>query len=200
MVVIGVTGPSGAGKGTVSRCFASLGVPVIDADAVYHRLLLPPSPCLLALTEAFGEHILNADGTLNRPELAKLVFSSPDALERLNAISHRFVMENIRRMLEQWRKEEVPVCVLDAPQLFEAGADRDCDVIVSVLADQKLRLERIVARDRISPERAMERIRAQKSDDYFRAHADYVIENNGSEGCILPQVQQILAKTGGGAL
>lgn len=195
--MIGVTGPSGAGKGVVSSCFASLGVPVIDADSVYHQLLLPPSPCLDALTDAFGSQILNGDGTLNRPALGTMVFSSSAALERLNTISHRFVMDSVRKTLEEWRQNAVPVCVLDAPQLFEAGAEKDCDVVVSVLADQQVRLKRIVERDRILPERAMERFRAQKSDDYFRSHSDYIIENNGDPDRILPQVQRILARTGG---
>ena len=87
MLVIGLTGPSGAGKGLVSQAFASYGSKIIDADAVYHALLLPPSPCLDELTAAFGAHILRPDGRLNRSVLGNMVFSDPRALAKLNETS-----------------------------------------------------------------------------------------------------------------
>ena len=196
MLVIGLTGPSGAGKSTVSRLFASFGLPVLNADEIYHALLIPPSECLGELTAYFGREILRPDGTLDRPALGRLVFDRPEELERLNAISHRHVLREVRRRLRTLRDEGTPAAVLDAPQLFESGADRDCNVIVSVLADAELRLHRILLRDGISPEDAVRRIRAQKSDSFFRSHSDYIIENNGNAESLLPQVRAILSETG----
>lgn len=196
MLVIGLTGPSGAGKSTVSRLFASFGLPVLDADEIYHALLIPPSECLNDLTAQFGRQILRGDGTLDRPALGRLVFDHPEALERLNAVSHRHVLREVRRRLRTLRDEGVTAAVLDAPQLFESGADRDCSVIVSVLADAGLRVHRILLRDGISREDAMRRIRAQRPDSFFRAHSDYVIENNGNAESLLPQVRRILRETG----
>ena len=196
MLVIGLTGPSGAGKSTVSRLFASFGLPVLDADEIYHGLLIPPSACLNDLTLRFGRGILRPDGTLDRPALGRLVFDRPEELERLNAISHRHVLREVRRRLSTMRDEGTQAAVLDAPQLFESGADRDCNVIVSVLADPDLRLHRILLRDAISAEDAMRRIRAQKSDSFFRSHSDYIIENNGNAESLLPQVRAILSETG----
>lgn len=196
MLVIGLTGPSGAGKSTVSRLFASFGLPVLDADEIYHALLIPPSECLNDLTAQFGRQILRGDGTLDRPALGRLVFDHPEALERLNAVSHRHVLREVRRRLRTLRDEGVTAAVLDAPQLFESGADRDCSVIVSVLADAELRVHRILLRDGISREDAMRRIRAQRPDSFFRAHSDYVIENNGNAESLLPQVRRILRETG----
>ena len=197
MLVIGLTGPTGAGKGEVSKLFRAQGLPVIDADAVYHALLTPPSPCLDELRARFGEDILRSDGTLDRPRLGAIVFSDTQALADLNAITHRYVMADIKDTLEALRTEQTRAVVLDAPQLFEAGANRLCDTVVSVLADPALRASRIMARDGIDADAADRRIRAQKSDDYFRSHSDYVIENNASTEQLAPHVRQILLETGG---
>lgn len=197
MLVIGLTGPTGAGKGTVAKLFASFGVQIIDADAVYHALLIPPSPCLDELTARFGSSILNPDKTLNRPALGAIVFSDQKALSDLNAITHRYVMEQIRSELDRLRKTQVKVALLDAPQLFEAGADRDCDVVVSVLADEERRLARITQRDGISPEAAQKRMAAQLPDEFFRRNASYIIENNQSPEQLTDAVQAILSEIGG---
>ena len=174
-----IAGVPRAGKSTVSDLLAAHGLPVINADRVYHQLLIPPSPCLDELVRHFGRTILADDGTLNRRALGEIVFSSPAALDNLNTIAHRYVMEEIRLQLDALRRQKLRAAVLDAPQLFEAGANRDCGVIISVLADANLRLERIVARDGIDADLAYRRIAAQKKDEFFRSHSDYIIENNG---------------------
>ena len=196
MLVIGLTGPTGAGKGEVASIFAQYGIPVINADRVYHALITPPSSCLQELVEVFGKKILLSDGTLDRRALGGIVFNDPAARERLNAITHRYVMEEVETQMEHFRREGVPVAVFDAPQLFEAGAHRACGAVVSVLADRRLRLERIVARDGISPEAAMRRILAQKSDEFFKANSDYIIENNGPVELLVPRVHRILKELG----
>ena len=196
MLVIGLTGPSGSGKTRVAEIFAAHGLPIINADEVYHGLLLPPSPCLDELVSRFGNEILNSNGTLNRPMLGKIVFSDPASLSALNAISHRHVMKRIRMELELLRKKGTPAAVLDAPQLFEAGADRDCGVVVSVIAEKNLRLERIMERDGVDIHAALKRMAAQKSEEFFKSHSDYVIENNGSEDRLYPHVRRILQETG----
>lgn len=196
MLVIGLTGPSGAGKGAVGDLFKEHGIPVIDADAVYHGLLVPPSPCLDALKERFGENILLPSGGLNRKKLGEIVFSDAEALNDLNKIAHGFVMQEIRRQLSELRKQNLPAAVMDAPQLFEANAEGDCNLIVSVLADKRIRLERIMARDGIDAESALRRMEAQKSDAFFKTHSNYIIENNGNPDLLKPQVERILLETG----
>ncbi|MBR2722567.1 MAG: dephospho-CoA kinase [Clostridia bacterium] len=179
MLTIGLTGPTGAGKGEVARILDVLGVPVLDADRIYHELLLPPSPCLDAIVAAFGTSVLAQDGTLLRPALRRIVFSDKSALATLNRISHRFVMEEVRARLAELEQRGARAAVLDAPQLFEAGADADCHAVIAVLAPTELRARRIMERDRIDASTAISRILAQKSDDFFRTHADTVIENTG---------------------
>ena len=196
MLVIGLTGPTGSGKGTIAELFAGFGLPVIDADTVYHALLEPPSACLDELVAHFGERILTPLGTLDRRALGAIVFSSEEELSRLNAITHKHVMRKIRTLLEELRSRDTLAAVLDAPQLFEAGADSDCNVIVSVLATPALRLERIMRRDGISEDAAHARMQAQRSDAFFRAHSDYVIENNESPEHLLPTVRRILCEMG----
>ena len=196
MLVIGLTGPSGAGKSTVCEEFASFGIPILDADAIYKELLVPPSDCLLELTAYFGKEILLQDGTLNRRLLASRVFTQPRELEMLNEISHRYVLAEVQKRMRALRESGAQAAVFDAPQLFESGADRGCNIIVSVLADTETRLHRILTRDQISPEAAIQRIRAQKSDHFFRTHSDYVIENNLGPEHIRPKVKAILTETG----
>lgn len=196
MLVIGLTGPTGAGKGAVASIFAQYGIPVINADRVYHELITPPSSCLQELAEAFGKQILLADGSLDRRALGGIVFNDPAARERLNSITHRYVMEEVNGQMERLRREGVPVAVFDAPQLFEAGAHKACGAVVSVLAERGLRLERIIARDNLSAEAAMRRILAQKSDEFFKTHSDYIIENNGTPEALSPQVHRILLALG----
>ncbi len=196
MLVIGLTGPTGSGKGRVAELFSQHGLSVIDADQVYHELLIPPSRCLDELSAQFGEQILLPNGSLNRRALGDIVFSDPAALAVLNRIAHRYVVEELHRRLAQMREEHIPAAVIDAPQLFEAGVDADCDVIVSVLADASIRLGRIMARDGIDRDAALRRMNAQKSDAFFRERSDYILENNGTPDRLRAPVREILSKTG----
>ena len=196
MYVIGLTGPSGAGKGLVSAFWGKKGLSVIDADEVYHRLLVPPSPCVDAIAEHFGSGVLREDGSLDRKALGSIVFSDPAELEALNTVAHRFVMEKIKEELSALEKSGVSAAVLDAPQLFEAGADLLCDKIVAVLAPRELRMERIMARDGIDKASAARRIDAQRSEGYFREHADVILENNSDTEALLKNAEELLSRLG----
>ncbi len=196
MLLIGLTGPSGAGKSTVADIFRRYGLPVLDADEIYHALLIPPSECLSELTLQFGSEILNPDGTLNRGRLAALALPDPDRLRVLNEIAHRHVMADVRRRVRQMQAEGIPAAVFDAPQLFESGADRDCSVIVSVLCDREVRMQRILARDHLTAEEATRRFDAQHDDKFFRLRSDYIIENDRSSAYLEECVREILRETG----
>lgn len=193
MKVLGITGPSGAGKGEISaRLTRHYGIPVLDADAIYHALLIPPSPCLDALVAAFGDAILAPDGTLCRKTLSAIVFSDTEKRRLLNSIAHRHVMEEIRRRLRALAEEGCPVAAIDAPQLFEAGADADCDYVLAVLASPAVRRARIQSRDGITEAQANARFAAQHGDDFFRTHADAVIENDGTTDALFDALNSVL--------
>lgn len=196
MLILGLTGPTGSGKAVVSGLFASFGIPTVDTDAVYRDLLVPPSACLDELRSAFGDAICSPDGTLNRPALAKIVFSDRSSLDRLNRIAHRHILAEAYRRIDALRDTGVPAVLLDAPQLYEAHADADCDAVIAVLADRDLRLRRIMDRDKIPEEDALLRMSAHQTDEFFRSHADYILENNSTPDALLPAVRNILVSLG----
>ena len=198
MLIVGLTGPSGAGKGMIASLFARFGVPSIDTDGVYHDLLIPPSACLEELKEAFGSEILSSDGTLDRGALASLVFSRgyEQNLATLNRIAHRHILEKTKDLLASYEAEGIPAVLVDAPQLFESGFDRECGFILSVLALFDLRLARVMARDGLSEERARARLEASHTDEFFRERSDAVIINNGSIDSLESEVRRLLALWG----
>ncbi len=201
--IIGLTGPSGAGKSTVAAHFAAKGIPVIDADRVYHSLLIPPSPCLQALTEAFSPAILAADGTLDRTALSAIVFADSDAgraaLSRLNEITHRFVIEKTQELLASYHRQGYRTVVIDAPLLIEAGMHQGCDLTVCVLSPIPVRVRRLMARDGKSEAEILSRIRAQKEDDFYLANTDVVIRNDDTttDEQLRQRVRDILSRVEG---
>lgn len=178
MLVIGLTGPSGAGKGTFA---GFLPFPCLDTDKTAREVVEKGMPCLAELCDAFGRDILLPDGTLNRKALGALAFSDKEKLAVLNRITHRYISERVAAWLEKCRRNGESAAVIDAPQLFESGEDALCDVTVAVLSRSENRLSRIVARDGITEDYARARMASQKSDDFFRTHCTFIIENNGSE-------------------
>ncbi len=203
--VIGLTGPSGAGKSTVAALLDAYDIPVIDADAIYHDLLTPPSPCLDALAAEFSDAILSPDGTLNRAALATQVFEDSNAgrqkRERLNAITHRFVIEKTNQLLKDYRAAGKSAVVIDAPLLIEAGMHRDCDYTVCVLAPKEVRLDRLMARDERDEAALLARINAQPSDDFYRDNTDAVILNGTDDaaadyGTLKEQLADVLRRAG----
>ena len=194
MITIGLTGPSGAGKGAVGEILRQHGFVVIDSDEVYHDLVSRPGDCVSELAYAFGEEILNESGALNRAALADIVFAGDNkrGLELLNEITHKHVVHEIRAMITSCRCAMPPACVIDAPLLIEAGLNNDCAFTIAVLADKDIRAKRISRRDNITYERAMARISAQKPDEFYISSSDYVIYNNGNFDSLYAGVKEIL--------
>lgn len=196
MLTIGLTGPSGAGKGVVASLFARYGIPSIDTDAVYHGLLVPPSACLDELVERFGKTILTPDGCLDRKALAAVVFAAGHEtdLADLNRITHRHVLNEARRQLSVYEAEGKAAVLVDAPQLYESGFDAECDRVLAVLAPRDIRMGRIMARDGLDEARATARMDAQKNDDFFRSHADAVLVNNGRVEALDAEIRGLLSR------
>ena len=183
MVVIGLTGPSGSGKSTLCALAAEHGINSINADEVYHGILVPPSLCLDEISEYFGGSILNGDGSLNRPALAAIVFEkgAEEKLSKLNSITHKYVKEKFRSMISDMEGLGFSAVIVDAPTLFESGFDKECDFTLCLLSEKSLRTERIIHRDGISSDRAEMRMSAQKSDEYFIVRADHVLINDSDK-------------------
>ncbi len=192
MTILGITGPTGAGKSLLSNYLREKNISVIDADEVYHSLLIPPSPCLDALRDAFGMEIFHRDGTLDRKALASIVFRKKDQLARLNETVLGFVLDKIRALIAQLEREGATLVAVDAPTLIESGFHKECNAVISVLSSPELRLERIVARDGISREAAQTRIHAQKDDSFYREHSNCVLVNSGGKDDLLSQCDELL--------
>lgn len=175
MKIIGITGPTGAGKTTALRALSALGAEVVDADEVYHRLLTESGEMKARLVEAFGENILDPGGKIDRRRLAGAVY--PDRLEELNAVTHPYVVQAVEERIEAAAAELRPALAIDAIALVESGLASRCDAVVAVLAPRQLRLRRIMARDGIDEEYARRRAEAQKDDGFYRTHSDLVLEN-----------------------
>ena len=178
MKTVGITGPTGAGKSLLSAYMREAGIPVIDADALYHSMLIPPSPCLDALRAAFGDGVFRCDGTLDRKRLADIVFNSEEKLELLNRTVLGMVLERSRDILRGYEAEGYAVAAIDAPTLIESGFYRECDVVVSVICDPLIRIERIIGRDGIDREAAESRVRGQKDNKFYTDKSDVVIVND----------------------
>ena len=194
MIVLGITGQSGSGKGEVAKYLSSMGFSVIDADAVYHNIITPPSKCLDELVFHFGKGIITAGGLLNRKSLAAMVFGKENAekLLLLNEITHKHVCREIRKILSSMKAMGCDFALIDAPLLIEAGLDADCDFIISVIADRSIRLERIMRRDKIDEEMAQKRVDSQKPAEFYTEKSDFMIENNGDINSLCEQVKNIL--------
>lgn len=179
MIIVGLTGQSGAGKTTVCNTFEQSGFAIINADIVAREVMSKGSKCLEETVSVFGG-ILLEDGTLDRKKLAGIVFSDRDKLKIYENIIFPYIISSIKEKIDMYKKEMYNYILLDAPTLFESKADGLCDIIVSVIADRDIRLNRILKRDSITLNEAEIRLNSQKNDDFYICKSDYVIKNNGS--------------------
>lgn len=180
MLTVGLTGQSGAGKGEFAKIFTEREkVFCLDTDIVARRVVEKGSECLCELCSFFGEDILKNDGSLDRQRLASIAFTNPEKHKALNTITHKYIMCEIESWLSCVRNSGAAVAVIDAPLLFESGADRLCDITVAVIAPYNTRLSRILIRDGIDEKAARTRLDARPDDRFFTSRCDYVIENNG---------------------
>lgn len=179
---IGLTGPTGAGKGYVGEELKKRGFKIIDCDYYVRKAEEKGSPVLEELAAEFGDDILT-DGELNRRLLAQRAFESKEKTDALNRIVHPKVIELCRQQADG-------LCVLDAPQLFEANAQDDCYKVITVVAPDEMRLERILKRDNLTARQAFIRMNAQFDNDYYIKRSDYVIYNDGRD--IINQIDKIM--------
>lgn len=191
--IIGITGPSGSGKSLLCKHLADTGIHCIDADAVYHGMLLPPSRCLDELVRVFGADLLSENGEIDRRVLSARVFSDPLQLKLLNETVLPIVIDEINRIIGDLISKGAQAVAVDAPTLIESGFYRSCDMIIAVLAPPEVRLERIIARDGISRERAMQRILSQKEDSFYSSVADVTIFNTNGEADFEKTAKEIAA-------
>lgn len=196
--IVGLTGPTGAGKSEAARWLAAAGIPVVDADVLAREVVSKGHPCLLELAGAFSSAVLNADGTLNRAALASAAFASKEATARLNAITHPHIFRLAGERFAALWQEGVTLAAVDAPLLFESGMDAICDRTVAVLAPAAVRQARICERDGITAEQAALRMNAQPDEAFYRERADEVLYNGGDLAAFRRTVNAWIADLQGG--
>ena len=192
MKILGLTGPSGAGKTLFSFFLCAKGCPCINADELYHSMLIPPSKLLDAIRREFGDSFFNENGELDRKALGRLVFSSKESLDKLNATVLPAVIEKMQDIAASYEKNGAKLLIIDAPTLFEAGYDKSCDLTVSILAPASIRIERISERDDISIDDAILRTNAQKDDSFYRERSDRIILNDSDENALKEKALALL--------
>ncbi|MFN8459393.1 MAG: dephospho-CoA kinase [Anaerolineae bacterium] len=175
-VVIGLTGNIATGKSLVMRMLQELGAAGIDADKLAHETMSAGSPVHGAIVEEFGRFILDANGQIDRNKLGRIAFAIPEAMTRLEGITHPAVRQEIMKRINQ---AQAPVVVVEAIKLFETGLKEQCQAVWVVAAPPEVQLRRLVERRKMSPELAQQRIKAQSSQAEKAAKADVVIDNSG---------------------
>ncbi len=179
MLILGLTGKTGAGKSMVCSLLRERGCYIIDGDKVAREILQPPSPVIEKLREAFGEDVVKYNGEVDRRLLAARAFASRTETEKLNAITHPAIREKILEEIEIAKIEEYEVCIVDAAALLECEIKNDCQFIAVVFAPADVRLKRIIERDNLSVTDAKRRMDAQKEDEFYLENADIIIINDG---------------------
>lgn len=177
MTIIGITGPTGAGKTTALKELENLGGAIIDCDAVYHELLKSDIALQDEIEQTFGS-LKDGQGHFDRKRLGNVVFRDAQALEQLNAIVWPYIGRAVDARLKQAQRQGKTCAAVDGITLIESGLGKRCDTTVAVLASVEERVRRICLREGISQEYARARVSAQKQDDYFRVNCEHILMND----------------------
>src|SRR5690625_884671 len=179
-LVIGLTGSIGTGKSTIANQFKKLNIPVIDADLIAREVVEPGKEAYNEIVNTFGQEIVQEDGSLNRPRLGGIVFADENKRKILNSIIHPAIRREMLRQRDFYIEQGEPCIVLDIPLLFESKLTNFVDKIIVVYTSKENQLQRILKRDDISEEEALQRMNAQIDIAKKVEWADEVINNDGS--------------------
>lgn len=189
--IIGLTGMSGAGKTSAANLFARRGFCVIDCDGEARRVITNP-PCVDVLRKAFPE--LFVCGGFDRITAARVLFSDADKLKRYGNLVYPYIIDSITRMIESCADAGERDFLLDAPTLYQSGADGLCRKILAIIADKNICVRRITERDGISEQDAELRLNSQPGAEFYMDRADFYVTNNGDEESFLKSVEKIITE------
>ncbi|MBT5050527.1 MAG: dephospho-CoA kinase [Rhodospirillaceae bacterium] len=190
MIIVGLTGSIGMGKSTAAAMFRRMGVPVIDSDAIVHKLLGPGGAAIGPIGEAFKGVVV--DNAVDRPSLGQQVFADPAALKRLEAILHPLVQEAQAVLLARAACRRVAMVVLDVPLLFEVGTAACCDAVIVVTAPRFLQEQRVLGRPGMTREKLDGALARQMPDSEKRRRADFVVQSGIGRQHTLNRLREIV--------
>lgn len=183
---LGITGGIGSGKTTVCRVFSVLGIPVFSTDPEAKQIM-DSNPVIRNRINSLTGKDLYVKGTLNRPELARLIFNDPMLLQKVNSIVHPAVFDRFR----EWEAQQnAPYVILEAAILFESGASVLVDRIATVIAPLDERVDRVIKRNKLTRDQVLERAKNQLEDDFKIKNSDYIIYNSEND-MIIPAILSI---------
>lgn len=174
MITIGLTGGIGSGKTTIAQWFQEKGIPVYNSDFEAKKLMNENEDLIQQLIELFGDETYK-NGEYNRSYVASKVFNDKELLNQLNAIVHPAVFKHFDEWLDNQNSSFV---VKEAAILFESGSYKDCDYIISVIADEEIRIKRVAKRDQLNEDQIRNRMKNQWTDEQRIEKSDFIIENN----------------------
>ena len=179
MLRVGLTGSIGVGKSFVGSVFVELGCHLLDADDTAREVVVPGSPGLAFVAKEFGPEVLERDGTLNRKQLAALVFGNEEKRERLNSILHPLIIARQDEVLREWeRMDPDGIGIVDAALMIESGGYKRFDKLIVVHCRPEVQLERLILRNGLSREEAQRRIDSQMAQEEKQRFADFLIDTS----------------------
>ncbi|MBO1912007.1 dephospho-CoA kinase, partial [Microvirga sp. 3-52] len=177
---IGLTGSIASGKSTVSNMLKERGFPIVDADKIARQVVEPGTPVIKKIAEHFGDEILNEDGSLNREKLGERIFKNGEERNKLNAIIHPAIRNEMIRQKEQWISDGAKTVILDIPLLFESKLQSFVEKIIVVSVTPEIQKQRLIARNDLTEREATDRITSQLPMSEKESGADAIIDNNGT--------------------
>ena len=193
-LVVGLTGGIVSGKSTVALMFKDLGAKIVDADKLGHSVILPHEPAWEKIVKIFGKDILQNDLTIDREKLGKIVFANQSLLKKLNDITHPEITKIIKKEIDSLKNKtynQKKILIIDAALIYEAKIDRLMDKIIVVYIDEDEQIKRLIKRNNLSKDEALQRIKSQMPMKEKVKMADYVIDNSNSLDKTKKQVEKI---------
>ncbi|MBA4501310.1 dephospho-CoA kinase [Marinobacterium marinum] len=191
MLVAGLTGGIGSGKSAAAACFSALGVPLIDADRVARQVVEPGSPALVQIAAHFGQDVIRPDGTLDRARLRRIVFDKERERNWLEALLHPLIRESILDTLDRFDADGHPYAVLASPLLLETDQHLLVNSVILVDVPEAIQIERTMQRDGVDETQVHQILAAQMTRDERRQHADFILDNSGSQEQLNTAVQTL---------